>query len=123
MKKYFYLTLLIFILVIISCRKKQEKQSTTTQPSITETQVSQQQPAIQQIQSEQVQQQTPANIISENYIPTNDEYGKSAECPVTGDKFKIGPETPAVKYKGKIYYFCCPMCVPKFRTEPQKYVK
>jgi cytochrome c oxidase subunit 2 len=25
-------------------------------------------------------------------------------------------------YKGKIYYFCCPMCVEKFAKDPEKYI-
>lgn len=25
-------------------------------------------------------------------------------------------------YKGKTYYFCCPMCIEEFKKEPQKYI-
>ncbi len=27
------------------------------------------------------------------------------------------------KYKGKTYYFCCPICKEVFDKEPEKYVK
>jgi|GEM_PF-4580998 predicted heme/steroid binding protein/YHS domain-containing protein len=50
-------------------------------------------------------------------------YGRTVTCPVTGDKFKISKETPAVKYKGKEQYFCCPACVDDFKKNPAKYVK
>ena len=44
-------------------------------------------------------------------------------CPVTGEK--IASAKAAVghsKFKGKTYYFCCPMCKPKFDKSPGKYV-
>jgi len=43
-------------------------------------------------------------------------------CPVTGDK--IDEKTKATyEYKGKIYNFCCPMCIDTFKKDPQKYIK
>lgn len=43
-------------------------------------------------------------------------------CPVTGEK--IGEETKATyEYEGKIYNFCCPMCIGTFKKDPEKYIK
>ncbi len=43
--------------------------------------------------------------------------------PVCGAK--VDPEKTPYKtvYKGKTYYFCCPMCMEKFESNPEKYVK
>lgn len=45
-------------------------------------------------------------------------------CPVSGDKLEGGdmgkPVTMA--YKGRTIKFCCPMCPPKFKTDPAKYL-
>ena len=43
-------------------------------------------------------------------------------CPVTGDK--INPKNNVTyEYQGKTYHFCCPMCVPEFRKNPEKYIE
>ncbi len=45
-------------------------------------------------------------------------------CPVSGDKLEGGdmgkPVTMA--YKGRTIKFCCPMCPPKFKADPAKYL-
>jgi len=42
-------------------------------------------------------------------------------CPVSGEK--IDEETKATyEYEGKIYNFCCPMCIDEFKKDPQKYI-
>ncbi len=64
-----------------------------------------------------------ASGIVEDYIPTQNEYSTVTQCPVTGDKLKIGKDTKAVKYQGKIYYFCCPVCISTFKSNPGKYAK
>ncbi len=40
-------------------------------------------------------------------------------CPVMG-----GPINPKVftDYNGRRIYFCCPACVEKFKTDPEKYI-
>jgi len=45
-----------------------------------------------------------------------------AEAPVCGMEVD---EKRAVKskYKGKVYYFCCPACKGTFNENPQKYLK
>ena len=54
--------------------------------------------------------------------------GKKAEevgnrvCPVSGDKIKAGEEVK-FEYEGKIYNFCCKMCIKDFKKNPQKYIK
>lgn len=42
------------------------------------------------------------------------------KCPVMG-----GDIDPALTYthEGRIYAFCCEMCVPKFKANPDKYLK
>jgi YHS domain-containing protein len=43
-------------------------------------------------------------------------------CPVTGEK--IDEKSKATyEYQGKIYNFCCPMCIDQFKKDPQKYIK
>lgn len=43
-------------------------------------------------------------------------------CPVTGEK--IDAKTKATyEYQGKIYNFCCPMCIDEFKKDPDKYTK
>ena len=42
-------------------------------------------------------------------------------CPISGEK--IDKETKATyEYKGKIYNFCCPMCIEEFKKDPDKYI-
>ncbi len=42
-------------------------------------------------------------------------------CPVTGET--IQEDTKATyAYKGKNYNFCCPMCIPEFKKNPEKYI-
>lgn len=42
-------------------------------------------------------------------------------CPVTGEK--INEQTKATyEYNGKIYNFCCAMCIADFKNDPQKYI-
>ena len=40
-------------------------------------------------------------------------------CPISDDKVD-GKTT--YEYKGKIYNFCCPMCIPEFKKNPGKYI-
>lgn len=43
-------------------------------------------------------------------------------CPVTGEK--INEKTKATyEHDGKIYNFCCPMCIGTFKKDPDKYIK
>jgi len=43
-------------------------------------------------------------------------------CPVTGEVIKSVKDATAYQdYKGKRYYFCCPMCPPKFKADPDKF--
>jgi Cu(I)/Ag(I) efflux system membrane fusion protein len=48
--------------------------------------------------------------------------GKTAICPVTGDEFTIHDLTPVVKYRGDLYYMCCPGCDTEFMKDPEKYI-
>lgn len=43
-------------------------------------------------------------------------------CPVSGEK--IDEKMKATyEYDGKIYNFCCLMCIDEFKKDPQKYIK
>jgi len=42
-------------------------------------------------------------------------------CPISGER--IDKETKATyEYEGKIYNFCCPMCIEEFKKDPDKYI-
>ncbi|MFA6003148.1 MAG: YHS domain-containing protein [Elusimicrobiota bacterium] len=59
----------------------------------------------------------------EDYQPQASEFGVKAKCPVSGDELTVAADTLAVKYKGKIFYFCCAACAPAFKATPDKFVK
>lgn len=43
-------------------------------------------------------------------------------CPVSGEK--INEKTKATfVYEGKVYNFCCAMCIDSFKKDPEKYIK
>ena len=43
-------------------------------------------------------------------------------CPVSGEI--IDEENKVTyEYKGKIYNFCCSMCIEEFKKDPEKYLK
>lgn len=45
-------------------------------------------------------------------------------CPVSGQEVGQGGMEPATyEYEGKVYNFCCPMCIEDFKKDPQKYIK
>lgn len=50
------------------------------------------------------------------------ELGRTAVCPVTGERLKTAAATPAAEYNGRIYYFCCPPCYGHFTEDPEKYL-
>lgn len=43
-------------------------------------------------------------------------------CPVSGEEIKEGKEV-TYEYKGKIYNFCCTMCLKDFKKDPEKFSK
>ncbi len=64
-----------------------------------------------------------------SFAQTPEESSKSAAaevgnkiCPVSGEK--IDEKIKATyEYNGKIYNFCCPMCIDEFKKDPGKYIK
>jgi len=44
-------------------------------------------------------------------------------CPVSGGKVGQGMEAVTYEYQGKIYNFCCAMCIDEFKKDPEKYIK
>ncbi|MFA5117280.1 MAG: YHS domain-containing protein [Candidatus Omnitrophota bacterium] len=44
-------------------------------------------------------------------------------CPVSGEKVGQGMEAVTYEYKGKIYNFCCALCVDDFKKDPEKYIE
>lgn len=55
--------------------------------------------------------------------PASDVIGQEAVCPVMGNKFNITEQTPVIKYKGELYYFCCSGCDKDFAKDPDKYIQ
>jgi YHS domain-containing protein len=47
--------------------------------------------------------------------------GTWAKCPVSGDVFRVGPDTEFATYKGRVYAFCCTDCKPDFDKDPAKF--
>ena len=43
-------------------------------------------------------------------------------CPVSGEKIEEKVKA-TYEYEGKIYNFCCAMCIDDFKKDPQKYIK
>ena len=52
-----------------------------------------------------------------------DDKDEIVACPVMGTKMKKSKTYEKTEYKGKTYYFCCPMCKPEFLKNPEKYTK
>lgn len=55
-----------------------------------------------------------------------DEVKKAVEvgntvCPVGGETIKESSKA-TYEYKGKVYNFCCPDCIPAFKANPEKYI-
>ena len=46
--------------------------------------------------------------------------GPQTTCPVMGDPID---KKYYVDYQGKRVYFCCSLCPPKFKADPEKYMK
>ena len=44
-------------------------------------------------------------------------------CPISGEKVGEMGKVVKFEYKGKIYNFCCPMCLKDFNKDPEKYVQ
>ncbi|OGX06719.1 MAG: hypothetical protein A2Z88_09595 [Omnitrophica WOR_2 bacterium GWA2_47_8] len=44
-------------------------------------------------------------------------------CPVSGEKVGEMGEIIKHEYNGKIYNFCCKMCIKDFKNDPEKYIK
>jgi len=42
-------------------------------------------------------------------------------CPISGEMIDESNKA-TYEYKGKIYNFCCPMCIPEFKKNPEKYI-
>jgi YHS domain-containing protein len=102
------LSLLVAALPLTACKKRQAP-SQMNMPNI---------------QSEQKQATTQS--VSQDvtdFIPAQDQYDSVSQCPVNGEKVTVGKGTSAVKYKGKVYYMCCPACVGQFKANPEKYAK
>jgi len=43
-------------------------------------------------------------------------------CPISGEKIDEKMKT-TYEYEGKVYNFCCEMCIEDFKKDPQKYIK
>jgi len=47
--------------------------------------------------------------------------GTWARCAVSGDVFRVAPDTEFASWRGRVYAFCCPDCKPDFLKNPEKY--
>ena len=72
----------------------------------------------------------PAFTLAEEITAKVESYGETQAinagnkiCPVSGDKINQDMEPVTYEYKGKIYNFCCPMCIDEFKKDPEKYIK
>lgn len=43
-------------------------------------------------------------------------------CPVSVEKIDEASQV-VYEYRGKIYRFCCPLCVEEFKKDPEKYIE
>lgn len=65
-------------------------------------------------------------LISGNLLAT--ETGEKAvivgnkTCPVSGEKIEEGSAV-TYEYKGKVYNFCCEVCVEEFKKDPERYIE
>jgi YHS domain-containing protein len=64
----------------------------------------------------------PAQDAAPKYFDKKQPDGTKATCPVMGDVFTITKDSTFSEYKGKVVYFCCPGCKPKFDKDPAKYL-
>lgn len=63
----------------------------------------------------------PVPSAAHDFIPPQGNFGTVTQCPVNKEKVIVGKNTPAAKYQGKEYYFCCPLCMSEFKSNPEKY--
>ena len=54
---------------------------------------------------------------SENAVFVNNKI-----CPVSDEEIKAN-EVVQIEYEGKVYNFCCSMCLKDFNKDPQKFIK
>lgn len=47
--------------------------------------------------------------------------GNKLVCPVMEREFTLKKDSAYEEHGGKVYYFCCPGCAPRFRADPEKY--
>lgn len=55
--------------------------------------------------------------------PGEAKIGDTTKCPISGEQFVVSDSSPHAEYNGKTYYFCCPDCEAKFKSDPAKYSK
>lgn len=51
---------------------------------------------------------------------TQEEMGQKSTCPICGMPLMVSSHTPAVEYKGEIYYFCGQEDKAQFMKDPEK---
>ena len=107
MKKIFLIIQVLALVFILSCKKKGIPIVSTMQ---------------QRNEAMQTATSPDKNLVQE-YVPAQTEYDVVAMCPVSGDKLSVGKDTKGVKYKGKVFYMCCPACLEQFKNNPEKYAK
>lgn len=55
--------------------------------------------------------------------PGDAKIGDRTTCPISKEEFTVTEASPKAEHAGKTYYFCCPGCDAKFKSNPGTYVK
>lgn len=66
-------------------------------------------------------QTTPSDALETKDVSRAVDVGNKI-CPVSGEKIDENLKA-TYEYEGKIYNFCCAMCVDAFKKDPQTYIK
>jgi len=64
---------------------------------------------------------TTAPATTDLKAPGEAKIGDTTKCPISGEQFVVSESSPHAEYEGKTYYFCCPDCAGKFKSDPAKF--
>lgn len=60
-----------------------------------------------------------AYMMGKGTMESDSEKEELGICPLMGNP---ASKDYSYTYKGKTYYFCCPMCIERFKKNPQEYI-
>lgn len=64
----------------------------------------------------------PKKEMPEAYAPKGADLGKAATCPVDGKSLKVRTDTPALTYRGTVFFFDSRTCEAKFLKDPEAHL-